>query len=169
VYATPDLKQLLEEFRSDAVYLPTPVKTDVFTPKTNYSDKPKAVYFKVHYEKLSKKLRELLLEHNISLTVKERNVPYASMPSVLSNFDIYVDQSTIPSLSKTCLEAMSCGLATIDYRHIQLSERVAFLSDVLNIKKIGDENRKFVIENHEVKKVAGKLTDVWNEVLSENE
>jgi len=165
LYATPDLEQTVKKFRSDAVYLPTPVKTSVFNMKSHYNKHPKAVYFKLHYEKLPEKLRSLLLKHNITLTVKERDVPYDSMPSVLSSFDIHVDRSTIPSLSKTCLEAMSCGLATIDYRHkTQLSERVALLSDVSNVKKIGEENRKFVIENHEVGKVAETLTKVWNKM-----
>jgi len=78
-------------------------------------------------------------------------------------------QGLTPSLSKTCLEAMSCGLATIDYRHkTQLSERVALLSDVSNVKEIGEEKRKFVVEHHEVRKVAEKLTKVWKSCLEEN-
>jgi len=169
LYATPDLEQTVKKFRPDAIYLPTPVKTSVFNMKSHYNKHPKAVHFKLPYEKLSRKLRELLLEHNISLTVKERDVPYDSMPSVLSSFDIYVDRFTIPSLSKTCLEAMSCGLATIDYRHkTQLSERAAFLSDVSNVKEIGEENRKFVVENHEVRKVAEMLTKVWKDRFEES-
>ena len=166
LYATPDLEQTVKRLRPDAIYLPTPVKTDVFKMKSYYNEHPKAVYFKLHYEKLPEKLIELLNEHNISLTVKERNVPYDLMPSVLSRFDIYIDRFTIPSFSKTCLEAMSCGLATIDYRHkTQLSERVALLSDISNIKKIGEQNRKFVMDKHEVRKVAEMLAKVWEEAL----
>ena len=155
LYATPDLEETIKKYRSDAIYLPTPVKTNTFTPKTNYSRKPKVVHFKLPYENPS-------MSSSIPITVLERNVPYSFMPDTLKTFDIFIDQLTIPSFSKTCLEAMSCGLATIDYRHVDsFAERVEELKDVSVIKRIGEENRRFVRETHDVRKVVGKLKSVY--------
>ena len=165
LYATPDLRRIVKKFRSDAIYLPTPVRTDVFARKDHYNDPPRAVYFRRYYEELSKDLIELLEKNGIPLVIVEKKVPYEMMPDFLRKFDIFIDQFTIPSFSKTCLEAMSCGLATIDYRHKNsLSSRITFLSDISNVKRIGDENRKFVIENHDVKKVADMLAGIWNDI-----
>jgi len=165
LYATPDLRRIVKKFRSDAIYLPTPVRTDVFARKDHYNDPPRAVYFRQYYEELSRDLIELLEKNGIPLVMMEKKVPYEMMPSFLRKFDIFIDRFTIPSFSKTCLEAMSCGLATIDYRHKNsLSSRITFLSDISNVKRIGDENRKFVIENHDVKKVADMLAGIWNDI-----
>jgi len=157
LYATPDLEEAVKKYRSDAIYLPTPVKTDVFTPKTNYSRKPKAVYFKLPYENLPTDVSS-----NIPITVLERNIPYNFMPDTLKTYDIFIDRFTIPSFSKTCLEAMSCGLATIDYRHVDsFTERIEELKDVSVVKRIGEENRRFVRETHDVRKVVRKLKSVY--------
>jgi hypothetical protein len=164
LYATPDLQQAVEKFRPDAIYLPTPVKTSVFKMKSRYNDPPKAVYFKLAYEKLPPELEKALAKSNISLTVMERNAPYEKMPEILQAFDIFIDRFTIPSLSKTCLEAMSCGLATIDFRHvINLVERVEELSDVRIVRHIGQDDRRFAQENHDVRKIARQLLKIYEE------
>ena len=167
LYATPDLEGIVKRIRPDAIYLPTPIKTDVFVMKNRYNDPLRAIHFVVPYEQLPSELGKYLSKNNISLTVKERNTPYDEMPNLLMNFDIFIDQLTIPSLSKTCLEAMSSGLATIDHRHKhQLSERTSFLSNTSNTEKEGRENRKYVIENHEAKKVAALLSEIWKETMA---
>jgi len=166
LYSTPDLESLVKKYRPDAIYQPTPIRTTVFKQKENYNDPPQALYFKLSYEKPPFRLMELLGKHGIALKVKDRDVPYDLIPSTLSNFDIYIDRFTIPSLSKTCLEAMSCGLATIDYRHeVKLPETVAHLSDVSNVKDVGAINRDFVEENHEAGKIAEMLAKIWEETL----
>jgi len=163
LYATPDLEQVVKKFRPDSIYLPTPVKTDVFSLKKEYNDPPKAVYFKLHYEKLPEKLQRKLRNNGIPLTVLERNVPYEKMPETLQNFDIFIDRFTIPSFSKTCLEAKSCGLAVIDYTNV-LKWKIEELSDPQYIKKVGMLNRQFVEENHDVAKIAEQLGKIWNSV-----
>jgi len=169
LYATPDLEQAVKRLRPDAIYLPTPVKIDVFSMKHHYNEQPKAIYFKLHYEKMPSELEKALLENNISLTIMERNIPYEKMPETLQAYDIFIDRFTISSLSKTCLEAMSCGLATIDYRHrSELSERTSLLSNISNVKKIGRENREFVVKNHNVFKIAEMLSKIWEEFLLES-
>jgi hypothetical protein len=160
LYATPDLEETVKKFRQDAVYLPTPVNIDMFTPKSHYSKSPKAVYFKLHYEEFPTKLRKVLAENNIPLTIMEKNVPYRKMPETLRRFDIFIDRFTIPSFSKTCLEAMSCGLATIDYRHVEnFEERVTFLLRN-GVEECTKENQS-ILEKHDVRNVATQLADFW--------
>lgn len=165
LYATPDLEPLVTKFRSDATYLPTPVKTNVFPPKKSYSKKPKALYFKLWYEQLPTQLRRTLAKNNIPLTIMDRNILYDKMPETLQLFNIFIDRFTIPSFSKTCLEAMSCGLTTIDHRHLNsVSRRVKELSNIATVKEIGKSNRRFVEKNHNVTKVAKQLCKVWKEL-----
>jgi hypothetical protein len=57
---------------------------------------------------------------------------------------------------------MSCGLATIDYRHVNnIEERVSELSDISTVKRIGKENRQYILEYHEASKVANRLSEIW--------
>jgi len=165
LYATPDLEEDVKSYRQDAVYLPTPVKTEVFVPKKNCLDNPKAVYFKLRYESLPDELEKCLLKRGIAFEALKSNIRYDEMPETLQRFDIFIDRFTIPSFSKTCLEAMSCGLATIDYRHVNvMSQRAKELSDIETIEEIGLSNRRFVEESHNVVKVAKQLGDVWKEL-----
>lgn len=164
VYATPDLEAKVKRFREDAIYLPTPIKTNTFQMKTCYNDKPKAICFRLKYEEVPHALPRLMTDNSIELTIQEKNIPYQMMPSVLSHFDIFIDRFTIPSFSKTCLEAMSCGLATIDHRHVNvLKERIHFLNDVPTLKKIGLSNRQMILGEHDVEKVANRLAEIWGE------
>ena len=166
VYATPDLEQIVKKFRSDAIYLPTPVKTKVFTTKNNYNNYPRAVYFKLAYEELPIELMKALAKNGISLTILDRTIPYEKMPETLRAFDIYIDRFTIPSFSKTCLEAMSCGLATVTYEHRSiLEQRVRELSNVTNLKNIGVLNRWIVKEKYDAPKIAEQLSKIWKEML----
>jgi len=161
LYATPDLKEHVLKFREDAIYLPTPVKTDVFTPKHDYGNPLKAVYFKLSYEKLPLGLDVYLKQNNIALDILERNIPYEKMPETLRNYDIFVDRFSIPSFSKTCLEAMSCGLAVISYKDEPIS-RIDELN-IENIKKEGKTSRDFVEKNHDAKLIANQLSRIWRD------
>lgn len=162
LYSTPDLSEKVKEHRPDATYLPTPVRIDLFSQKQEYNNPSKAVYFKLPYERLPLGL-DLHLEHNnITLDILERNVPYEKMPETLRKYDIFVDRFSIPSFSKTCLEAQSCGLATVDYRHASdYLGRVEELSSVQNVMVEGQKNRWFVLQNHDVRRVADQLSKIW--------
>ena len=161
LYATPDLEPLVVKTRPNAMYLPTPVKTNMFTPK-HANTELKATYFALHYEKLPTELILALNHSNIPLTILESNIPYETIAETLQRFNIFIDRFTIPSFSKSCLEAMSCGLATIDYRHANtISQRVKELSDIGTVEEIGKLNRRFVEENHDAPKVAKQLSEVW--------
>jgi glycosyltransferase involved in cell wall biosynthesis len=57
---------------------------------------------------------------------------------------------------------MACGLVTIDYRHKDnVNERVIELLDEIERKKEGEENRQFIIDNHDRKKVIEKLLNIY--------
>lgn len=168
LYSTPDLQTLVEEYRKDAMWLPTPIDVDKFKPKTSYSDKPKALYFKLWYEGIPVWLEESLKANGIQLTKLERNIPYERMPDTLRKYDIFIDRFTIPSFSKTCLEAMSCGLATIDWRHDfrrHDREQIEKLSDSGRVQTLGKVHRVYVEKHHDVEKVALKLLNIWMGVL----
>lgn len=165
LYSTEDMKELLEIYRKDAIFMVRPVRTDLFKQKTTYGNPPKAIYFPKPYEAIPRKLVNLLNTNRITVMTHHERIPYKEMPFLLSKFDVFIDRFSINSLSKTCLEAMSCGLATIDYRHNTfLENRIKELADIEKIKKQGKENRKFVEENHNPKSVAKTLSKIWNEL-----
>jgi len=160
LYSTPDLTEKVKEHRQDAIYLPTPVKTDIFRQKQEYNNPLKAVYFKLPYEKLPLGLDIYLKQNNIALDILERNVPYEEMPETLRKHDIFVDRFSIPSFSKTCLEAMACGLAVIGHEDCALS-RVDELLSSDKIEEEGKRNREFVERNHAAEMVAKQLAKIW--------
>ena len=88
------------------------------------------------------------------------------MHTILKKYDVYIDRiftKGVNSYSKTCLEAMSCGLATIDYRHKDmLDNRANHLSSVKNIRNDGKQNRAFIVENHDREKIIKRLIEIYN-------
>ena len=169
LFSTPDLKEILLKYTPNPEYVPVPVRTDVFTPTTSHSKTLDTLYFKKWYEQIPRELVSLCRMYNINLNVIEPTVSYKNMPSFLNRFKIFIDRFTIPSFSKTCLEAMSCGLAAITYRDkLQLPAAVERLSDIDYCKKVGLENRQYVLENHDYRITANKITDVWSELLNES-
>jgi hypothetical protein len=167
LYATPDLEIKVKSIREDAVYLPTPIDVDRFRLKQIYSEKPKAVYFKQWYENhLDIAVKLAKIRRHFDLIIQERNIAYVAMPAFLREFDVFVDRFSIPSFSKTCLEAMSCGLATIDYRHFNgdLDKRLKEL-DLPGIYLAGMNSRSFVQSNHNVKSIANKLSNIYLELM----
>lgn len=163
LYATEDLYEYIEPFRPDATWLPTPVDTTTFGFREP-SQRPAlhALYFKHPYEELPCALPELLEKSGIRLDIHKKDRPYSEMPVILSHYDIFVDRFSIPSFSKTCLEAMSCGLVTIDYRHLPcLEERIDEILDLEHRIREATSNRSLVVSRHDSKTVARKLIDVY--------
>ncbi|TET63348.1 hypothetical protein E3J49_06720 [Candidatus Bathyarchaeota archaeon] len=165
LYSTPDLETLLDDIRSDATYLPVPVDTEIFSLKQNYSEKPKAITFVLPYEQLPKGLCETFIKVGIPLTILQRNIPFGLMPTLLREYDIFVDRFTIPSFSKTCLEAMSCGLATVDFRHEANIETIVSTLNSCVCRNAGRKNRQYVMDNHQIKDVAEQLKRIWKSVI----
>jgi glycosyltransferase involved in cell wall biosynthesis len=158
------LKQYIENLRPDAQYFPTPIDISKFTLKESYNESPKAIYFPKPYESLNNEIHRLLKKNNIPLTIHNEMIPYNEMPRRLKDFDIFIDQTSIPALSKTCLEAMSCGLAVVDYRNQNLDEYIKNLSEIDFVKYAGILNHDFVKHNHNAKDLADQLRKIWREL-----
>lgn len=166
LYATPDMEREVKGLRDDAEYIPTPIRLDLFPVKKEWSEHPGVVCFNLPYEKPQEELARLIRKAGYSLRFLDRNIPLGLMPILLSSYDIFVDRFTIPSLSKTCLEAMSCGLASIDYRHAGNLEDIVFrLSSSKVCRRIGLENRRYVEKFHNAEQVALGLGAIWREAI----
>jgi hypothetical protein len=103
---------LLKEL-SSAKWLPNPVD-----PKFIIHSKRKkplsAVYFPKWYESTDKARKEAF-NRGWNLTIMDYQISYGEMPEFLSQFDYMIDQSAIPSLSKTALEALAAGCKVLGY------------------------------------------------------
>ncbi len=167
LFSTEDLAPIVHSIRPDALYLPNPVDTSKFKLKNSYNEVPKALYFRLKYEEIPPVLPSLLYKYNIKLEILDKNIPYDRMPELLSTYDIFIDRFTIGSFSKTCLESMSVGLATIDFRHLNdLEKRVKEISDPNVIADIGRTNREFIVKHHEVRKIAERLSQIYQSLLA---
>ncbi|MGQ9680670.1 MAG: hypothetical protein ACUVV4_07920 [Candidatus Bathyarchaeia archaeon] len=110
LYSTPDLLNI--ETPKDAVYIPNPVDTDLFYPLNRHDRKPKsAMCFPYHVDE--EKAKCYARRYGLDLTFIQRKVSYREMPRLLNQYEYYIDQTEIPSLSKTALEALACGLKVI--------------------------------------------------------
>jgi len=163
LYVTPDLEGIIKEYRDDAIYFPNPVDMNMFSPKGDYTDKSRAVYWKNWYEEFPVELKSVLETFGIELTIYDEPIfSYEEMPTVLQGYDIYIDRFEIPSISKACLEAMSCGLATIDFRHMgDFGDRALVLSDIDHVIAEGKANIEYVKKKHEASLVAERLKKVY--------
>ena len=163
LYATEDMNEYIEPFRPDAAWLPTPIDTPTFSfREPSHRSTLRALYFKQGYEEIPHALPELLKKSGIRLDIHGKDWPYSEMPRILSQYDIFVDRFSIPSFSKTCLEAMSCGLTTIDYRHLPcLKDRIDELLDLKHRIREANSNRALVVSRHDSRTVARKLIDVY--------
>jgi len=110
LYSTPDL--LDNETPRNAVYMPNPVDTDLFHPPSEDKRRQNSVLaFVYHLDK--NKAYAYAKKYGLSVDFLERAIPYRDMPSKLNEYEYYIDQTEIPSLSKTALEALACGLKVI--------------------------------------------------------
>ena len=111
--STPDLLDGAPEM---VVYLPNPVDTEHFKPSSQ-REIGASLYFDKHdpRENISwpKKVAKC---YNLELHICERNIPYLELPGFLGKFDYYIDRNYIPSLSKTALEALACGLKVVNWK-----------------------------------------------------
>jgi len=105
-------QDLLEDAPKSVIYVPNPVDTDLFYPKTNCNRKPKSA-LALRYHLDEKRAINYAQKYGLQLTFLERNIPHKKMPKVFSRYEYYIDRTEIPSLSKTALEALACGLKVI--------------------------------------------------------
>jgi len=116
IVATPDLQQYLPK----AHILPTIVDTDHFNgnPTSN-----KILAFTIRYLD-QEKFRQHVGNVDIEIVDREKTpIPYSEMPAFLKQFGTYVDvkyfthtNELLKAHSKTCFEALACGLNVIDWQ-----------------------------------------------------
>jgi len=159
-YTVDDIAEDLLKFRSDAFFMYRPVQAENYTPhKHRVTFKSKsfhAVYFEKPYDKIQPNLVRYLIDNDCTLTTINNLIPHKLMPIFLRNFDVLIDHMAYNgSVSKICLEAMSCGLCVITWKDKDhLKERV---TELLDPQKRAEEsliNRKFVMENHNANNIA---------------
>lgn len=164
--STPDLLRIIKPIRNDVNYLPNPVNTNRFKPIDEPVVEASCLYINHWYEPFPKDLIEALRRKSIPLNmISSGSYSYFEIHKVYPKYSIFIDRFTIPSLSKACLEAMSCGLATIDYRHRgSYMERVKSLLDPSYRSEEGQVNRRYVMENHDKFKVCSKLLKIYKDI-----
>jgi glycosyltransferase involved in cell wall biosynthesis len=134
-YSTPDLAESLKTFRSDAIFLPNPIRTDLFTPRTDCSTgKCLKILLFSNLDDVVKgtdiAMRALSLFHDrypeIKISAiamgsdmpKYKNIPwieflepmqYSMIPGLIREFDVILGQFTIGSLGMSELEGMACA------------------------------------------------------------
>ena len=108
--STPDLLSGAPEV---ATWLPNPVDTEHFKPLEEVTRaKDEVLYFRLPYEDLDRAL-ERVRKLGLKPVVSDRNVEYSALPHLLNRYEYFADRYSIPSLSKTALEALACGLKVV--------------------------------------------------------
>lgn len=109
-FSTKDLCET--DTPEQAIYLPNPVDIDLFHPISGVKKKQNTALAFLYYLD-EKKAKEYADKYGLALEFLERNIPYRKLPEVLNRYSHYIDRTEIPSLSKTGLEALACGLKVI--------------------------------------------------------
>ena len=102
--STPDLLDYIK----DAEWLPNPVDLQLFKP-LGKPRRHKAIYFKLSYEDPN----EAIKRSPIPVDIVERCIAYPELPSILNDYEYFLDRYAIPYYSKTALEALACGCKVI--------------------------------------------------------
>jgi len=156
--STPDLLEILPS----ATWLPNPVDMERFKPLKEHDGK-KVLYFPHWYEDLTEELKGICEKLGCDLTVPRfYSVPYEKLHLFLNEFDIFVDRFSIKSYSKTALEAMSCGIPVIGYKH-DLQEMLKKLTYKVERKNLVAWQDKNILPQHQTEAVVSSLLDIYNE------
>lgn len=159
--STPDLLEILPE----ATWLPNPVDTERFRSLKEHNGN-KVLYFPRWYEDLTKELKGICEKYGYDLTVPMAySVPYEKMHLFLNEFDIFVDQISIKSYSKTALEAVACGLPVIGYKH-DLEKTLKKLTSQQERHNYIQWQNTQLLPTHKLEKVVTQLLKIYNEVTS---
>lgn len=126
--ATENMLQYLQGSVAEKVrYIPTPVDRELFAPNSSSKEgkSDKALTFAIRYLNMDK-LSNYLSENGrydvlakLDVVDREKNpIQYGVLPSFLQRYDSYIDikfvnGALIPAMSKTGLEALSCGVPVL--------------------------------------------------------
>lgn len=123
IVSTPDL---LLDAPQEAIYLPNPVDIELFKPNPSLRKRGTALYIVKHQSNENLEWPKKVAEkYNLKLQIIDRKktpIPYKKLPNILNRFEYYIDRNYIPSLSKTALEALACGLKVINWEERIISK-----------------------------------------------
>lgn len=143
---TPDLLS----YCPSAIWLPTPIDP-VFKPSANPERRGKALYFRKWYEPEKERMvYNESVKMGLRLTVPDRPIPYKKMPFFLNQFEVFFDRFTIPSLSKTALEALACGCKVVSWNGVIT-------------------NPKELLTRHSLQSVSGRLVKLYEQFCTKVE
>jgi len=139
---TPDLLS----YCPMATWLPTPIDP-IFKALDNPQRYGKALYFRKWYERGIERLVRLECDRmGLKLTIPHKPIPHREMPIFLNEFEVFFDRFSIPSLSKTGLEALACGCKVISWK-----------GEVTNSEEI--------LNNHSLEVVTEKLLKIYENII----
>jgi len=110
---------LLDGAPFGVIYIPNPIDTELFQPmleQRRFNTALHITYSRYQNDKDLELVKEWADKERVKLTVINRDespVPFLEMPRLLNRFEFFVDRFTIPSLSKTALEALACGIKVV--------------------------------------------------------
>jgi len=121
----------LDQFIDNAIFVPNPIDTEVFKPDFKNRNKD-ALTFKLRYNDIEK-FKEYTKSLNKKIDIIDRDenpIKYKDMPQKLNQYKTYVDvkfdsvygEKVVNAMSKTGLEALSCGLEVINWELKSINE-----------------------------------------------
>ena len=127
---------------------------------------------KQYEQSLKFKVKSLKMEENFNFVGK---INHKDLPQYYQSHDIFAHLSKTGSLDKTILEAMACGMKVLssnDSSRAFLKEELIFNEDdhnnlahkIQNLRNAdcGQELRNYVVENHNLDKLIGKISTIIN-------
>ena len=150
-----DLFDTAKEYNDTTEYFPIPIDVNVFTPdiENQIEEKPKlALYCNKSYDKLNSETENILLEKGYKIIkINPTDYPHFQMSKLYHQYDLFIDQSQLPHMSKMCLEAMSCGLQVVKPDgELRLDRK---------------KNREYIIKHHNADKLVNRLLEIYQEVM----
>jgi glycosyltransferase involved in cell wall biosynthesis len=165
--STPDVLDIARQYREDAKYIPNPVDTELFYPKSNdkYCEKKRVIIasdcnFKVKgtdiaikaLSQLKKKVEVSIIKNGIdfertcelasSLGLGLRVLPKVAHEKVNEyywNADVVIDRFKLGSLGVVSLEAIACGRPVVTYISSEFQEYEDFpLKNVFTEKTVAE-------------------------------
>lgn len=140
IFTTPDLAECLRDIRPDAIFLPNPIRTDLFVPPADHQPgRPRILLFSafdIRLKGTAVAVEALARIHAVHPEVtisalglgvdleRFKTFPWldlmppvdpSAVPSVLARFDIIVGQFSLGQLGVSELEAMACERPVVCY------------------------------------------------------
>jgi hypothetical protein len=88
------------------------VDTELFHESSKNTKKSNSA-LAFYYHSDQTKANQYAQKYGLFLRILEREIPHKELPQIFKEHEYYIDQTEIPSLSKTALEALACGLKVI--------------------------------------------------------